>query len=82
MPKPNNTQVDTTLLVSIIERVERLNQDISNLSADIKEIYSEARSNGFDPKYIKQMIKLRAKDPDELNEEDELTKMYRRALAL
>ena len=51
-------------------------------AADIKEVYSEAKSAGYDPKYIRQMIRLRKLDPDELDEADELTKMYRDALGL
>ena len=52
------------------------------IAADIKEIYTEAKSAGFDPKYIRQMIRLRKMDPDELDETDELTQMYRNALGL
>ena len=49
---------------------------------DIKEIFSEAKSAGFDPKYIRQMIRLRKMDPDEIDEVDELTQMYRNALGI
>lgn len=69
-------------LLSIVERVEKLNEDATSIAIDIKEIMSEAKSAGFDPKYIKACIKLRAKDPDEIDEEDELMKMYREALGL
>ena len=43
---------------------------------------SEAKSAGYDPKYIKKMVELRKMDPDELDEQDELTKMYRDALGI
>ena len=69
-------------LLAIVERIERLEKETAEIAADIKEIYTEARSAGFDPKYIKQCIKLRAKDPDELAEEDEVLKMYRDALGI
>ena len=69
-------------IFSIIERIEKLNEDAAAIAADIKEIYSEAKSAGFDPKYIRQMIRLRKMDPDELDEADELTQMYRTALGL
>ena len=47
-----------------------------------REIFNEAKSAGFDPKYIRQMIRLRKMDPDEIDEVDELTQMYRNALGL
>lgn len=78
--------MDATLskqqLLAIVERIERLEKETAEIAADIKEIYTEAKSAGFDPKYIKQCIKLRAKDPDELAEEDEVLKMYRDALGI
>lgn len=69
-------------LLAIVERIERLEKETAEVAAGIKEIYTEAKSAGFDPKYIKQCIKLRAKDPDELAEEDELLKLYREALSI
>lgn len=69
-------------LLSFIQRIEKLNEETQVLKADIKEVYSEAKSAGFDPKYIRQMIKLRKMDADELDETDELTLMYRKALGL
>ena len=69
-------------LLSIVERIERLEEDAAQVAADIKEIYSEAKSAGYDPKYIKKVIALRKLDPDELDEQDELLKMYREALGI
>ncbi|MBN1324912.1 MAG: DUF2312 domain-containing protein [Alphaproteobacteria bacterium] len=82
MKNANHGAIDNSQLTSIIERVEKLNEDTANIAADIKEIYSEAKSAGFDPKYIRQMIRLRKMDPDELDETDELVKMYRDALGI
>ncbi|MBN1281379.1 MAG: DUF2312 domain-containing protein [Alphaproteobacteria bacterium] len=82
MKNANHGAIDNSQLMSIIERIEKLNDDTANIAADIKEIYSEAKSAGFDPKYIRQMIRLRKMDPDELDEADELTKMYRSALGI
>ena len=70
------------LLLSIVQRIEKLNEDAAQIAADIKEIYKEALAQGYDPKYIKKCIALRKKDPDEIDEEDELMKMYREALGL
>lgn len=69
-------------LLSIIERIEKLNEDAAAVAADIKEIYNEAKSAGYDPKYIRQMIKLRKMDKDEVYENDELTQMYRKLLGI
>ena len=82
MKNANHGAIDNTQLMTIIERIEKLNEDTANIAADIKEIFSEAKSAGFDPKYIRQMIRLRKLDPDEIDEQDELVKMYRAALGI
>lgn len=70
------------LLLSLVERIEKLNEQSAQIAADIKEIYKEAFAQGFDPKYIKKCIALRKKDKDEIDEEDELLQMYRTALGI
>lgn len=70
------------LLLSIVQRIETLNKQAEEIAADIKEIYKEAISQGYDPKYIKKCIALRKKDKDEVEEEDELLAMYRNALGI
>ena len=82
MKNANQGAIDNKQLITIIERIEKLNEDTANIAADIKEIFSEAKSAGFDPKYIRQMIRLRKLDPDELDEQDELVQMYRSALGI
>lgn len=73
---------DNAQLLSFITRAERLHEDAEQVSADLKEVYDEAKSAGYDPKYIKKMIALRKMDKDELYEMDELTKMYRDAIGI
>lgn len=73
---------DNKQLLSIVQRVEKLNEDQAAIAADLKEVMSEAKSAGYDPKYIKKMVELRKMDPDELDEQDELMKMYRDALGI
>ena len=75
-----NKQIDGGMLVRFVERIEKLEQDAKQVAEDIKEVYSQAKAQGYEPKYIRQMIRLRKLDPDELDEADELTKMYRKAL--
>ena len=67
-------------LRSIIERVERLEEERKALSGDIKDIYSEAKSAGFDVKVIRMIIRLRKQDPSEVEEQETLLDIYRRAL--
>lgn len=77
-----NSQIDGSQLLSYIQRIEKLNEDAAQIAADIKEVLNEAKSAGYDPKYIKQMIKLRKLDKDELDEADEITRLYRKVLGL
>ena len=78
----NKTGIDNTQLMSIIERVEKLNEEMAEIAADVKEVYAEAKSAGFDPKYIKKVIKARKLDPDQLDEQNELLKMYGNAAGI
>ena len=74
--------INAQQLLSYIERIERLNEQAEIVASDTKMIYNEAKSAGFDPKYIKKCIALRKKDKDEIDEEDELLAMYRNALGI
>lgn len=65
-----------------MERVERIEEDIGALNADKAELYKEAKSVGYDPKFIRKIVALRKLDPDELDEEDELLAMYRQAMGI
>ena len=76
----NNQPFDVGRLLLLVERIENLEADAKQVAEDIKEVFNEAKAAGYDPKYIKQCIKLRSKDPDEVAEDDELLKMYRNAL--
>ena len=69
-------------LKSIVERIERLEQEKSNIAADISQVYSEAKGNGFDAKAIRTIVKLRAKDAAEREEEEHILETYKRALGL
>jgi len=69
-------------LRSIIERVERLEEERKALSGDIKDIFSEAKSAGFDVKVIKQIIRIRKQEPADVEEQETLLDVYRRALGM
>ncbi|WP_298215074.1 DUF2312 domain-containing protein [Acidocella sp.] len=69
-------------LRSIVERIERLEEERKALGADIKDIFNEARSAGFDVAVLRQVIKLRKKEPAEVEEQETLLDIYRRALGM
>jgi uncharacterized protein (UPF0335 family) len=69
-------------LRSIVERIERLEEERKALSGDIKDIYQEAKSAGFDVKVIRQLISIRKKEPAEVEEQETLLDVYRRALGM
>jgi uncharacterized protein (UPF0335 family) len=54
-------------LKSFVERIERLENEKSELAADVREVYSEAKGNGFDTKIMRQVIKLRKMEPAALS---------------
>lgn len=63
-------------LKAFVERVERLHEERSGISDDIADVYREGRGRGFDIKALKEVIRLRAKDPDELKERQALVDLY------
>jgi uncharacterized protein (UPF0335 family) len=69
-------------LRSIIERVERLEEEKANIAADIREVFAEAKGNGFDTKTIRQVIKLRKMEGNEREEQEYLLDTYLRALGM
>jgi uncharacterized protein (UPF0335 family) len=69
-------------LRSIIERVERLEEERKALASDIKDIFAEAKSAGFDVKVIRQIIRIRRQEPAEVEEQETLLDIYRRALGM
>ncbi|WP_236020331.1 DUF2312 domain-containing protein [Sabulicella rubraurantiaca] len=69
-------------LRSIIERVERLEEERKALADDIKDIFAEAKSAGFDVKVVRQIIRLRKQEPAEVEEQETLLDLYRRALGM
>jgi uncharacterized protein (UPF0335 family) len=69
-------------LRSLIERIERLEEERKALASDIKDIYGEAKSAGFDVKVIRQLIRIRKQEPAEVEEQETLLDVYRRALGM
>ena len=69
-------------LRSIVERIERLEEERKALSSDIKDIYAEAKSAGFDAKVLRQVIRIRKMEPADVEEQETLVDVYRRALGM
>ena len=69
-------------LRSLIERIERLEEEKRTLAADIKEVYAEAKGTGFDTKIMRQIIRIRRMDKDDVDEQETLLDLYKRALGM
>jgi uncharacterized protein (UPF0335 family) len=67
-------------LRAIVERIEHVEEEIKELNEAKKEIYLEAKSNGFDVKVIREVVRLRKQDQKERDELDELLEVYLRAM--
>ena len=69
-------------LRSYIDRIERLEEEKAGLAADIRDIYAEAKGNGFDARTMRRIVTLRKLDQSERNEQEALLDLYQRAPAL
>ena len=69
-------------LRSFIERIERLEQEKQDLAADIREVYSEAKGVGFDPKIMRQVVRLRKLDDNDRRELEMVLDTYMHALGM
>ena len=78
----NISQSKDDRLKSLIERVERLEEEKNNLLTDIKEVFSEAKGLGYDPKIMKKVLIIRKMDIDERLEQEALLETYRAALGI
>jgi len=67
---------------SIIERIERLEEEKQALADDIKEVYAEAKGNGFDTKVLRQIVRIRKQDSAERQEQEALLDLYLHALGM
>lgn len=69
-------------LKSFVERIERLEAERAELTADIREVFSEAKGSGFDTKIMRQLIRLRKLETADRREQEELLELYRKALGM
>ncbi|MBF0628139.1 MAG: DUF2312 domain-containing protein [Magnetococcales bacterium] len=66
----------------VVERIERLEEEKLGIAADIRAIYAEAKAMGFDPKIVRKVVRLRSMEPHQVEEEETLTDLYKRALGM
>ncbi|MBI1404828.1 MAG: DUF2312 domain-containing protein [Caulobacter sp.] len=69
-----------TQLKTIIERIERLEEDKAGVMADLKEVYAEAKGNGFDTKILRKVVRMRKQDKAKRQEEEALVDLYLSAI--
>jgi uncharacterized protein (UPF0335 family) len=81
-PRATTGGIAADRLRSLVERIERLEEERKALGADIRDVYTEAKSAGFDVKVMRQLIRLRRQEPQAVEEQETLLDLYRRALGM
>ncbi len=76
------TSVAADQLKSIVERIERLEEEKQTISDDIKDVYAEAKANGYDVKVLRQIIRIRKQDRTEREEMEAVLELYMQALGM
>jgi uncharacterized protein (UPF0335 family) len=74
--------VSSQQLKQTIEKIERLEEEKTQISEHIKDVFAEAKSEGFDVKTIKSVLKLRKMKPEDMSEQEELLELYLQALGM
>ena len=82
MEENQNTSKDASQLNTFVDRIERLEEEKKELSADIREVFSEAKGAGFDVKVLRQVLKLRKMDPADRAETEFLRDEYKKLLGM
>ena len=81
-PTVSTESVAQDQLRAFIERIERMEEEKRAISDDIKEIYAEAKGNGFDTKVLRQIVRIRKQDHAERMEQEALLELYMAALGM
>lgn len=81
-PKIGDNSLNGGQLRAFVERVERLSEEKKAIADDIRDVYAEGKSAGFDTKIMRKTIKIRAMDRDKWREEEEILDLYLAALGL
>lgn len=75
-------QITGARIQAFIDRIERLEANKKDIADDIKDVYAEAKGNGFEPKIIRNIIKLRKIEANKRREEAELLEVYQAAIGM
>ena len=78
----HSTTVHGAQLRGIIERIETLEAEKSEIAEQVKDVYAEAKGNGFDPKIFREVVRLRKKTADERSEAEAMLDLYMQALGM
>lgn len=76
------TDSSAARLKSFIERIEKLSGEKDDISADIRDVYAQAKGTGFDPRIMRIIVRLRKMESQDRQEQEELTELYKRAVGL
>ncbi len=82
MSTVNPDEVAKDQLVAFVERIERLEEEKKGIADDIKEVYAEAKGNGFDVKVLRKVISVRKQDASERAEQEAILDLYLSALGM
>ena len=78
----DTTTIARDQLKAIVERIERLEEEKQALAGDIRDVYAEAKANGFDTKTLRQVIRMRKLEANERQEQEALLDLYLNALGM
>jgi uncharacterized protein (UPF0335 family) len=78
----SSSEVNAGHLLAFIERIERLEEEKKALTSDIKDVYGEAKANGFDVKIMRKIVSIRKQDRDSRIEEETVLELYLAALGM
>jgi len=78
----DNASATDDRLRLLIERIERLEEEKKGIADDIRDVYMEAKAVGYDPKIMRQIVRLRKMKPDDRSEQDMLLETYKNALGM
>jgi len=81
-PMADNANASDDRLRLLIERIERLEEEKKGIADDIRDVYAEAKAVGYDPKIMRQIVRLRKMKPDDRSEQDMLLETYKNALGM
>ena len=75
-------KIETEELESIVDRIERINEEISERTEDRKDIFSEAKSRGFDIKALRTLVSIRKQDQNDVEAQDAILSVYKMAMGM